>query len=528
MKKYWPLILILILAAVFRVYHNFDISIWHDEAFSALLIRYSWPEMFSRLAIDVHPPMYYIALRLWHYIFGDTVVALRGFSILFGVGTVWGVWLFVKTAFQNEKAALWAALLLALNPYIVDFSTEARMYTFGAFFAVLAAYFLTKALHEQKKFYDGKSLNMPNLPTDIKLQKNFLWHYLGFALCTAIIILTHYYLLFTAAALCLYALIFHIYHYRGELKRYSLLVSSYLLIIASFLPWLKIFISQVKSVGGGYWIPPMDIWSIPGTLWTFLLGIPHNNSNPDTLKWMVVVVLFSIFFFYRFLRKSQPWEKWLVLLATIAPFCGSILFVILARLKGSESTVFQERYFLFAGVFYIIALAIWLSEIKIKWLASSVFVLYCLFNVYAFSHNWEGLNISNKPGMKAAAKYLVNNVEPGQQVFLGTSFEFFNYKYYESTYFSLPNPPLLYTGGRGEVSQMSPVEGSAILSNADLAPTFEQHGHSGDTEWIIWTYAFGSNKPSLPKNWIQIDEKEFPDVRPYVGTSIYVTQYRVN
>src|SRR5271156_4867178 len=142
MKKYFWLIVILVFGAVLRFYHNLDISIWHDEAFSALMIRYPWPEMFRRLAMDVHPPMYYIFLRLWHYVFGDKMWSLRGFSVLFGVGTVWAVWLFVKTAFKQEKFALWAAFMAALSPYAADYSTEARMYTMGAFFAVLAAYFL--------------------------------------------------------------------------------------------------------------------------------------------------------------------------------------------------------------------------------------------------------------------------------------------------------------------------------------------------------------------------------------------------
>jgi hypothetical protein len=146
----------------------------------------------------------------------------------------------------------------------------------------------------------------------------------------------------------------------------------------------------------------------------------------------------------------------------------------------------------------------------------------------AFSNYWKGLNIGNKPGMAGAAKYLGANVEPGQHIFLGTSFEFFNYKYYQSTYYHTPEQPLLYTGGRSDVSQMSSVEGLAMLTDADLAPTFAQYAHSGDTEWVIWTYAFGSNKPELPKNWVQVYEKEFPDVRPYVGTSIYVTEYKVN
>src|SRR6185295_18641507 len=126
MKKYFPLVLILILGTLLRFYHNLDISLWHDEAFSALMIRYPWPEMFYRLGLDVHPPMYYIFLRFWHDVFGDSLLSLRGFSIFFSVGTIWAGWLFVKEAFthstgsgssKHEKAALWAALFIAINPF---------------------------------------------------------------------------------------------------------------------------------------------------------------------------------------------------------------------------------------------------------------------------------------------------------------------------------------------------------------------------------------------------------------------------
>src|SRR3954469_9146131 len=107
MKKYLPLVSILVLGTLLRFYHNLDISLWHDEAFSALMIRYPWHEMFVRLGLDVHPPAYYVALRLWHYVFGDSLLSLRGFSVFFGVGAVWAGWLFTKEAFKNERAALW-------------------------------------------------------------------------------------------------------------------------------------------------------------------------------------------------------------------------------------------------------------------------------------------------------------------------------------------------------------------------------------------------------------------------------------
>jgi uncharacterized membrane protein len=84
-KNYLPLGIITLSALAVRLYKLTAISLWHDEAFSALLVRYSWSEMIHRIGLDVHPPMYYIFLRFWHYLFGDSLFSLRAFSVLFGL-----------------------------------------------------------------------------------------------------------------------------------------------------------------------------------------------------------------------------------------------------------------------------------------------------------------------------------------------------------------------------------------------------------------------------------------------------------
>ena len=202
------------------------------------------------------------------------------------------------------------------------------------------------------------------------------------------------------------------------------------------------------------------------------MGIGHDNSNHTTLIMMVIVALFTIYFFWRFLRKTQMAEKWLVTFCFVAPFLGALAFAALAKLKGSTSSVYQERYFLYGGMFFYIAFAAWLSELKLKMVSGVLFIVYCLFNAYVFFHNWNGLNISQKPGMNGAAHYLGANVQLNDHIFIGSSFEFFNYKYYELTYYPTPTKPLLYTGGRSDISQISSVEGVALLSDSDLGAKF--------------------------------------------------------
>jgi hypothetical protein len=340
------------------------------------------------------------------------------------------------------------------------------------------------------------------------------------------------------------------------------------LVFVSFLPWLRQFLGQLKSVGQSYWIPDMTACSIPSTLWTILLGFANDVNKASTQRWLIVVTLFTIFFLWRFVKKTDQFEKWLVLLAIVMPFAGAVLFYLKSiscahtGVSGSlvchGRSVYMDRYFLYAAVFYSMAFAVWLAEIKHKTWATGLLVIYAIINLLAIRNYWNDLNLAAKPGMNGAAKFLSSVATPGQHIFLGTSFEFFNFKYYwthkwkwnsksfgsvldnvlppaafdhdNNVGYGFVNSirPLLYTGGRSNVSQMSSVEGSALLSNADLAPTFTQYAHTGDTEWVVWTQAFGSSKPDLPGNWSQISETEYSDVRPYVGTTIYVDEYMVN
>jgi uncharacterized membrane protein len=544
MRKYFWLIVITVLGIALRYYHNTDISLWHDEAFSALMIRYPWGEMFYRLGLDVHPPMYYIFLRFWHNVFGDSLLSLRSFSIFFSTASIWAAYALVKEAFKNKQAALWAALLIAINPFQLQYVTEARMYTFGAFFALLAGYFLVKALNIQKEKHDRERLNMPHLPEDAKLSHRLWVSYLGFTLSMIIIIYTHYYLFFTAAAIGFYGLVYLFFHHRWDWKKYIPLLLCFIIIVLSFLPWLKTFLFQYHQVQQSYWIPPLNVWSIPSTFWDMMLGFARDTTKTTTQFLLAIVIVASVGIFYRLSKKTDAFHKWLVVLAVVAPFCGSLLFALLARLKGSNSSVYLDRYFLFASVFFSIAMALWIKEISIRWLSASVLVIYCILNISAYAHYWNDLNVTTKPGMAKATHDLSGEIMPQDKLFVGSSFMFLNFKYYWTKY-TYPGPdgpydqdtfytflnhvrPRLYTGGVSKASDISHFAGSALLSDADLLPNFKDGAHAGDTVWVVWTNGFGASKPEVPTNWVQLDEKGYAEVRPYVGTWVIVTEYKVN
>lgn len=504
---------IAVLGLLLRLWNLTSISLWHDEAFSALLIKYSWGEMMHRIGLDVHPPMYYIFLRIWSYVFGNSLFSLRGMSVLFGVGTVIAVYYFVNYAFKNRKAALLAALLVAVNPFQIQYVTEARMYTMGAFFAVSAAFALSAALRTQSAYYATKA----NIVLRSQLKKRFLLYYALFTLSSVILIYTHYYLLFTVAALGLYAVIYCAVYFRLQLKRWIWTVLAGIGIGILFLPWLKVFLFQFKQVGAGYWIPPMDKWSIPSTLWELLIKLPYHNWE------LVLLTLVVLFILIRVLWKYVETEKWLVLLVFLAPFGGAILFLILAKIQGTESSVYLVRYFIFCSAFYSILISLFLSKFSIKQLGNLLAVILVAINLYSVWDYWDNLQVHTKPGMAAASEFLTKNAEPQHKIFVGSSFEFFNYKYYNRTSVK----PLLFTDGR-YTHDLPHFAGTAILTDDDLVLNFAESTRHGDTVWLLWTNGFGGTKPNVPKNWTQIDEKGFAEVRPYVGTWVIVTEYKIN
>src|SRR3989344_3360916 len=101
-KKLLVLPLIIIAALVMRLWNYTAIALWHDEAFSALLIRMPFDEMMQRIALDVHPPFYYWLLRVWADFFGHSLASLRGFSVLFGALTVVMLYVLIKELWTSH------------------------------------------------------------------------------------------------------------------------------------------------------------------------------------------------------------------------------------------------------------------------------------------------------------------------------------------------------------------------------------------------------------------------------------------
>jgi mannosyltransferase len=110
---------------------------WMDEALSVGISSHSLVSIPGVLRHDGSPPLYYLMLHVWMSVFGSTESQTHALSLLFGLATVplgaWAAW-----SLFGRWAAVIAAVLFALNPFITAYSQETRMYTLMALLGLLA------------------------------------------------------------------------------------------------------------------------------------------------------------------------------------------------------------------------------------------------------------------------------------------------------------------------------------------------------------------------------------------------------
>ena len=123
------LIGLMVLAAALRFWRIGHQSFWLDEVFTVRLANEDLGGMLSGVReTESTPHLYYTLAWLWEKVAGDSEGALRSLSALFGIATVPVAYLAARQLFR-PLVALVAAALVAVNPWLVWYSQEARAYS---------------------------------------------------------------------------------------------------------------------------------------------------------------------------------------------------------------------------------------------------------------------------------------------------------------------------------------------------------------------------------------------------------------
>jgi uncharacterized membrane protein len=219
---------------------------------------------------STHPPLFFCLLHTWLGWLpqASLAVATRSFAVLWGGVGIVALYGLNRVGF-SRSAALTGAALMALSPFAVYLSQEARHYTLPMALLTLALTAQVQIHHDLRR----------------KCHRPWLWGLWGMVSCGAIY--SHY---FCALAVMAQGVTLVLFLGRdrppitlGQLGRNLLLFA---LPFGVFLPWLPVLFQHFNSPKTGWLSPPAGLAPLGQTLvgWIVMLFVPPIEGQPRSLQ----------------------------------------------------------------------------------------------------------------------------------------------------------------------------------------------------------------------------------------------------
>ena len=363
--------LILFVALLLRLI-SLNQSLWLDEAINVLAAKnYSFLGMIGEYArADFHPPGWFMILWFWTRLFGIGEMAVRIPSVIFGVLTIYVVFL-LGQKLHSRALGLFSALLLAISPLHIYYSQEARMYALATL-AVSINFFLF-----------------------IKLIKKEKINIIFFIFSNLLVLSSDYVAYFIFPAQLIFLLIIK----QKEFFKKWLLA----LVLAAVLGiwWIPIFLSQldvgaVASSRLPTWkliVGAFEVKALPLTFIKFIIGrISYHDKLIYALMLLPVAVLF-LFLIFRAVKILKIRERSLI-------FAWMIIPVVLATLVSFIIPIYSyfRLQFVLPAFVILVALGIFSFKPKLKYTFLAAVLLIQIFSAAAYLFNpsfqrddWKGL-----------------------------------------------------------------------------------------------------------------------------------------
>lgn len=498
------LLAILFMSSLLRAHTGSMRAIWFDESFFWRLSRFPTSEVVARTAADNYPALYPLLLKMWCAVFGSTEEALRSLSVLCGVATVWGVYLFCVEALRhadddarttrNSGTALLAAALVALSVFQIRWSWDVKMMTLGAMLSVFSSWALFRAL---------------------RLRSRHAW--LVYAALALAFLHTHYYALFSVFAQWAFAAIIFAreagWSARRALRdascrRWSLAM---VVVAAGCAPWAPAFVWQHQRERAEAMRRPVTSQRVMKT--PYSLFVEPEPEDADTTDDTALVV-FLICEFLLLASLARPTRAaWYVFLAATVPLALGVLVSLL------DTRIFEVRYLAFAQPFWLIAAA--MSASLVPWTAARWTLGAALIGCSVFTHArfLERTEFDERPGARGAAEYIEARRRPGEAVLVcGQVY------YYPLMYYTHCAPDLwLFDDGKNVRRHYW---GSAVILPGDLLSRDRLEALACPRVWTVdcERASWGPLRVPRSSRWKERSQKTFRGAWGFEGNYV-VTEY---
>jgi hypothetical protein len=312
------IMLILLIGGLLRFYRLFEIPFTHDE-FSAIIRTQfsSFPELIEKgIKIDGHPAGVQVFLYYLVKVFGISEAVLKTPFILFGIFSIWLVYLIGKDWF-NSTVGLVAASFVAFLQFPVMYSQIARPYASGLLFALMMVFFWTKVIfHPERKYY-----------------RNLAGYIISGAMCAY----NHHFSMLFALMVGITGLF---YCDRAKMRNY---VAAGLIAILLYLPHLPILLVQLGVGGIEGWLskPRFD----------FIMDYLQYIFHFSIYIYLLILVLVSLSLYWY--QEKPPVQKKFILISLVWFLLPFIIGFFYSKYRSS---VLQYSVLIFSFPFLLFVL----------------------------------------------------------------------------------------------------------------------------------------------------------------------------
>ena len=136
-----------------RVWRLDESCLWFDELFSVHAAEHDWGSLFSFVAKDlIHPPLFYIVLKVWIAAGGESVFWLRLLPVAFSALAIFPFVRLCRELKLSTPVIFLSLFLLAINGALIKYTQTLRMYSMLMFLALVSMWLFARYFRRGKNF----------------------------------------------------------------------------------------------------------------------------------------------------------------------------------------------------------------------------------------------------------------------------------------------------------------------------------------------------------------------------------------
>ena len=372
MKKIGSISAIIVLGLILRlIFINKPDGLWNDEYVSWMIASTPLTDGFiNAVKSQCHMPFYYLYLKFFMVLFGQSDLLLRLTSVFAGILSIIAMYFTGKE--KNEFTAMACAGLTAISSFLIYYSQEVRLYSVLFLFSALSL------------LYTLKCIKLPD-------KKNFI-------LC----VLFNFLILFTHTigfVFVFFNLIFLSINLYKQFKK--IITAVWISIVTGGIILSPLIIKIFTTESFSQWWGHFSISKIGFLFTDYFSPVLTNLTNapdkflyaPKLAIFMIIPAIIAIACIIKAIIKNKLNFKLFIV------FAGTISVLIFAALLGK--LVFITKYSIEVYPILIFLVCSGLSSINNILLKNSLIIVYCLISIgYIIIHPYSAPKMRRAEGHK--------------------------------------------------------------------------------------------------------------------------------